>query len=69
MNTFCPYCQAIYRKGDKHECKGRLKARIAKLEEALLPFTNIKEKADYSMGVIKQSDIENARRVLEVEKR
>ena len=69
MNKACGYCHAIYPKDWPHECKGTLKERIRDLEEALLPFINIDEKANYSMGVITQSDIENARKVLEVEKR
>ena len=62
-NTFCPYCQAIYPVDDKHECMGSLKARIRNLEAAISPFLNIEEKADYSIGTIKQSDIERLKQL------
>ena len=63
-NTYCPYCQAIYPVDGYHDCIGSLRARIKELEQALLPFLNISERADYSIGEIKQSDIQHARSLI-----
>ncbi len=41
-----------------------LEAENKALREALLPFTKINQRADYSYGVIKESDVQRANELL-----